>query len=318
MGFSEEIAVFVVCATLVLTYGGAAGTLLSISLERFGLRDASTCRERRVRTASLAAAGIATLILCYARWVEPYWPRVVAVELRSRKLPAGHPGVRLVHISDLHSDPTVRLEKRLPRIVAEQDPDVIVFTGDAVNSDDAILVFKTCMKELSALASVFAVRGNWDVMHYSSERLYEGTSAIHLRNRAKVLNIHGTSILLAGLDVGSEQVLPKLVETSSEREFSILLYHYPGEIYAAANRVDLYLAGHTHGGQIALPFYGALVTLARFGKRFEAGLYRVGKTWLYVNSGIGMEGGLIPRMRFWARPEVTVITIAPEDIDAET
>ena len=54
--------------------------------------------------------------------------------------------------------------------------------------------------------------------------------------------------------------------------------------------MDLYCAGHIHGGQIALPFYGALVTLSKYGKRFEAGLYRVGETWLYVNRGIGMEG----------------------------
>ena len=62
---------------------------------------------------------------------------------------------------------------------------------------------------------------------------------------------------------------------------------------------------------MALPLYGALLTLSKFGKRYEAGLYREGATTLYVNRGIGMEGGPAPRVRFWARPEVTVIEIAP-------
>ncbi|MEJ2705392.1 MAG: hypothetical protein P8Z79_23375, partial [Sedimentisphaerales bacterium] len=76
--------------------------------------------------------------------------------------------------------------------------------------------------------------------------------------------------------------------------------------------VDLYLAGHTHGGQVALPFYGALVTLSEYGKEYESGKYQVGTTTLYVNRGIGMEGGPVPRVRFWARPEITVFEVMPK------
>ena len=75
--------------------------------------------------------------------------------------------------------------------------------------------------------------------------------------------------------------------------------------------VDLYLCGHTHGGQIAMPFYGALITMSKFGKKYEAGMYTVGDTILYVNRGIGMDGGPAPRVRFLARPEITVFEIHP-------
>jgi predicted MPP superfamily phosphohydrolase len=61
---------------------------------------------------------------------------------------------------------------------------------------------------------------------------------------------------------------------------------------------------------VALPFYGALFTLSKSGKKYEAGLYRVKDTWLYVNRGIGMEGGTL-RVRFCARPEVTVLKLTP-------
>jgi predicted MPP superfamily phosphohydrolase len=94
---------------------------------------------------------------------------------------------------------------------------------------------------------------------------------------------------------------------------SIFLYHYPEEVENPALRsADIYLAGHTHGGQVALPFYGALLTLSKFGKKYEAGTYKVGQTTLNVNRGIGMEGGHAPRVRFYARPEITVIDIVPE------
>ena len=80
---------------------------------------------------------------------------------------------------------------------------------------------------------------------------------------------------------------------------------------AARLGVDLHLAGHTHGGQVALPFYGAVITLSKYGKRYERGLYREEGTWLYVNRGIGLEGRFAPRVRFFARPEVTLIEISP-------
>ena len=60
-------------------------------------------------------------------------------------------------------------------------------------------------------------------------------------------------------------------------------------------------------------FFGAIVTLSKYGKKYERGLYTIGKGWLYVNRGIGMEGGLAPRVRFCARPEITVIEITPEE-----
>jgi predicted MPP superfamily phosphohydrolase len=94
--------------------------------------------------------------------------------------------------------------------------------------------------------------------------------------------------------------------------FSIFLYHYPDEIHSVSGKVDLYCAGHTHGGQVALPVYGALLTLSRFGKQFESGLFEVGGTTLYVNRGIGMEGMRAPRVRFFARPEITVYEISSE------
>ena len=94
--------------------------------------------------------------------------------------------------------------------------------------------------------------------------------------------------------------------------FRLFLYHYPPRVLDVAGKVDLMLSGHTHGGQVALPFYGALTTLSATGKQFEKGFYEVGGTRLYVNRGIGMEGKPVPPIRFLARPEVTLVELAPQ------
>jgi hypothetical protein len=78
---------------------------------------------------------------------------------------------------------------------------------------------------------------------------------------------------------------------------------------AATLGVDLYLAGHTHGGQWRLPGFGAILTSSRHWKRYEAGSYREDKTHLYVSRGIGMEGFGAPRARLFCPPEVVVIDL---------
>jgi predicted MPP superfamily phosphohydrolase len=75
------------------------------------------------------------------------------------------------------------------------------------------------------------------------------------------------------------------------------------------NCADLYLCGHTHGGQIRLPLFGALITSSDFWKRYEMGRYEEGHTTLYVSRGLGMEGMGAPRARFLAPPEIVLWTL---------
>jgi predicted MPP superfamily phosphohydrolase len=85
----------------------------------------------------------------------------------------------------------------------------------------------------------------------------------------------------------------------------ILLYHSPDLIYESSEAgIDLQLSGHTHGGQVRLPLFGALFSGSLYGKEFEAGRYQVGGSTLYVSRGIGMEGAGAPRVRFLCPPEI--------------
>jgi predicted MPP superfamily phosphohydrolase len=266
-------------------------------------------RLRWARRVVLSLAALGAICFAYAWRIEPYRLEVTHTRVATAKLTRS---VRIVQISDVHSDPDRRLEDRLPEVIAGEHPDVIVFTGDAINAPDGLDNFRTLMKQLAAIAPTYAVRGNWDVWFSSKLDLFGGTGAVELTSVAVRAPVPGAEVWIAGVPVDSEREIPHVLATVPASALSVLLFHYPDEIMqASALGVDLYLAGHTHGGQVALPWYGALITYSKFDKRFEAGRYQVGPTTLYVSRGIGMEGRSAPRIRFCARPEVSVIDLVP-------
>ena len=303
-------------AVVFVTIVGSVYVLAAAVLIRKLVRRASGASAPYTGTRSwysrvvLGLAGIGILCGAYGYFVEPYWLSVTHVQIQSAKLGQSAAPVRVVLISDLHSDSKPRLEGRLPGIIAQEKPDLILFGGDCLNSIEALSVFRQCMTGMAEIAPTYAVRGNWDVSFWRNLDLFGGTGVNELDGKLVELDIRGLTIALNGLAVGHETRIDEVLGKVSPKAFSIFVYHYPDEIDRVINHgIDLYCAGHTHGGQVSLPWYGALVTLSRFDKQYEAGLYRKAETFLYVNRGIGMEGGYAPRVRFCARPEVTVIDI---------
>jgi predicted MPP superfamily phosphohydrolase len=269
-------------------------------------------RWRRRATLGCAAAGLACV--AYGWLIEPGWIAVSRVRIASPKLPPGSRAIRIVHVSDFHCESRPGIEARLPDLAAAERPDLIVFTGDAINSLEGLPLFRSCLARLAALAPTFGIRGNWDVRLWNHLDLFAGTGVLELTGEAMRVDVAGTPVWVAGAPHGLEGRLDRALDAVPPGALVIALSHTPDVFDTPVARgADLWCAGHTHGGQVALPLYGALVTLARTGKRYEAGCYRKGGAWLYVSRGIGMEGGLAPRVRFWARPEVAVIEIVPAE-----
>ena len=267
---AEVVRIGCFLAVVVLVYVLAAGNLV-----RYFLHRSMNPRSVWLRRSILGAAAFGTLCIAYGFLVEP----VTHVRLRSPKLPKGSLPIRIVHISDIHSDSTCRLEGRIPGIVAAQKPDLIVFTGDAVNSPGGLPHFRRCIAEIAAVAPTLAVQGNWD----GDLDLYGGTGVHELNGRAVMTDVREIRVWIASFPYGT---ITRVIDSVPTDAFSIFLYHTPDEIFEVAKHpVDLYCAGHIHGGKVALPFYGALVTLSRLDKRFKAGLHRVRNTWLYVSPG---------------------------------
>lgn len=252
----------------------------------------------------VAIIGLA--LLAWAHFVEPRLVEVNTINLTSSKL--HNISLRVVLISDLHSEAGVLNEDKLAGIINPLKPDIIVFAGDAINSIQGLDNFKRSLSSLSASLGKFAVKGNVDQWHWRKVDLFSGTGFELIAQKNLLLQKDGQQFYLSGLDFGQSDKAAALLGKRSPGLFTIFLYHTP-DLVERVIGVDLYLCGHTHAGQVRLPFYGAIITFSRFGKKYEAGPYRVKGTALYVNRGLGLDGGLFPRVRFLCRPQITVIDV---------
>jgi len=299
-------------ALVLLVVSGIIAAGITVSWVRLEKRRKRAVKESQrarpwVRRILVLLVLIPLLCLFYAWMIEPYWIEVNRIKLATTKFKEGSK-VTILQLSDIHSRGWNRNERKLPAIVNSLAPDIICLTGDYINDIKALQAVRRMAGELKAKYGVFAVRGNWDASLLPDEKdIFKGSPVRMLNGEGLRINAKGNKIYLVGLDIYNDSALKEALLGRQPGDFTILLYHYPDLIEDVKDMdIDLYLAGHTHAGQIALPFYGAIITSSKYGKRYEKGLHKLGETILYVNRGIGTVG--LP-LRFFARPEVTVLEI---------
>jgi uncharacterized protein len=273
----------------------------------------------------LAAAleALGTLFVVYGFWIEPLRLGLTHQQLLSPKLAPGRPLV-VLHLGDLHAEIELTArEQQLRQMLRELSPDVILFSGDFINLsylDDprAHAAARAVLAELHAPLGVFAVSGSPAVDRPALvPQVLTGLGNIRwLQDELVTITHAGRSIDIIGLTCTHKPYVdgPRLQailaaahpnQLPAERPFTILLYHTPDLAPEAAEAgVDLQLSGHTHGGQVRLPVYGALYAGSLYGKSFESGRIQQHGLTLYVSRGIGMEGKGAPRVRFLTPPEV--------------
>ncbi len=306
------IFLFIIAAVYILELCFLAAFVIS----KFRTRRRTNILRTKFAVLIHILAGIGIICFLYGHFIEPYRIEVKIIPIRTEKLKQTN--FRVVQISDLHCDKKARNEKAVVELVNKLEPDVIVFTGDAVNTPAALPRFKETMNNLKAPLGKFAVNGNWETRHWKGLDYYSGTGFELLDIDTIVLTKNGETLSVSGLNCDRWKDIKGWLKGFSPGRFNIFLYHHP---YLAEEirdyNVDLYLCGHTHGGQVALPFYGALITLSQTGKKYESGMYIVGNMKLYVNRGIGMEPLPAPQVRFLARPEISVFDIGPSNSTGE-
>ena len=319
MGLAPTTGLFVFIAAVLAISAGTISYAIAWIGRKLNRQEepkrSGLARWTRRDVLGMAGGGVACIV--WGGFLEPYRLEVTRTRIVSPKLRGARRPVRIVHISDLHCDPKTRNELKLPPLIASLSADLIVYTGDSINSPEGLANFRRCLTEIAKIAPTFVSRGNWDT-YFGPIDYFGDTGATELHGANHRLDIAGAHLWVAGAGImdarmlhPAAKVLDSALEGIPKEDFKVFLYHSPDLIYSLVDRgVDLHCAGHTHGGQVAMPFYGALVTASQYGKRFEAGLYREHNTHLYVNRGIGMEGRA-PRVRFWCRPEVSLIEIAP-------
>jgi uncharacterized protein len=310
---TEKIALFVFLLFFFLIYLFEISFIIRFIFNRLvdSPRKSVMFKKRAIIIHILATIGI--ICFLYSWFVEPYRIEVVQIPIKTDKLK--QESFRIVQISDFHCSSKPRIENKVVEMVNRLKPDVVVFTGDTINTPEALPLFKETMKNIEASLAKVSVYGNWDINHWKNLHFdyYSGTGFKLLEGETIELAKNNETITISGLRCDTPDSMPKILKNLSPNHFNIFCYHFSDLIdYMDGFNVDLYLCGHTHGGQVALPFYGALITLSTNGKKYESGLYHVGKTILYVNRGLGLEKPPAPQVRFLARPEITVFDIEPQ------
>jgi predicted MPP superfamily phosphohydrolase len=256
---------------------------------------------------SVAIAGIACA--CYGYLIEPYNLQINTIRIETDKLK--NTSLRIVQISDLHCDKKARLEPLLADFINPLKPDIILFTGDAVNSAAGLELFHTTMAGLHASIGKFAVKGNWETIRLPDLDCYKTTGFDVLEQDVRFLEKDGQTFCIAGLSYLEGPNSWPVVSRLRPDCFTLFLFHTPDFVYWLKDLpIDLYLCGHTHGGQIALPFVGSVIH-PKIGGSYVQGLHDYEHIPVYTNRGIGMTG-YGPRIRFLSRPEIAVFEIVPK------
>jgi len=240
-------------------------------------------------------------------------PRRVTAPRREIVL-AGAPtaGLRVAHLSDVQTDYLGRREREALRHVQGFDPDLVVLTGDYANGGlehrEAAAGARWLAERLRARYGVFAVTGDEGTPE-DDTAIFAGTPVRLLRNEAVRIDTPGGPIWVAGTDRMDPDQGRALCGIPRE-EFCILLQHRPERVRSLPGRgVDLFLCGHTHGGQVAIPGFGPLTTLCALGRRYDRGVFDWEGVPFHICAGLGMEGRWAPRVRFWCPPEVALLTV---------
>jgi uncharacterized protein len=264
-------------------------------------------KRRRYLLAIVVVAAIAALGLD-AFWIEPD-----RIQVTQYTIHAGSQGIttplKIAQLSDLHTRGLGRVERKVLAILASQKPDVIVVTGDTLA--DPFGNYAACLevyKQLHAPLGVWVVRGNWeDIRPVRREREFYRDARVNLLvNQSHELR---PDVWLIGLDdaaVGHPD-LNAAWRGVPASVYKIALFHSPVFFDRIAGKANLCLAGHTHGGQVRIPFIRPF-WLPHGSGRFLEGWYEENGSRMYVSRGIGMSD--IP-VRFLCRPEIDFITLEP-------
>jgi hypothetical protein len=253
-------------------------------------------------------------ILARSGWVEATdLPMVRRVTLTHPGLPRAFDGLRVVQVADVHAGifmPPERLT-RVRSLVEALSPDLVVFTGDQLDRRQVDAdFFVHGFAGIDAPLGAFGILGNHD--HLAGPRLalaaLEAVGVTPLVNQSATLERDGSRILLVGvddLDAAPGWGPDFAAAHRGDAEFRLLLCHQPNGWRAGrAAGANVTLAGHTHGGQIAVPSRG--LNVARLSTSYIAGPYEKGGQLLYVSRGIGV--GAVP-LRFGVPPEVDLVTL---------
>lgn len=274
-----------------------------------------------VRTAAVLALAFLP-IAAWARYVEPFRLQIERADVPVPAARAGEEPLRIAILADLQTDTVGPYEVKVIDTVLGLEPDLILMPGDVFHGWPHALErwkgeLRAQLQRLDAPGGVFLVRGDVDPPQIL-DPLIEGTKIRLLEDEVARVTVRGRLVTIAGLGLDERSAFARraaqvLESAVGDDDVRILMAHHPDAVLNLRQdtRVDLTVAGHTHGGQIVLPFFGPPFTLTGLPRRIAAGgLHELEGRRIYVSRGAGHERTQAPRIRFLCPPEVTLLTVS--------
>lgn len=287
-----------------------------------------TVIRRNINWASLVICSISITLFgvyVYATHIEPRSLKIVEIEIHTDKIKTD---LVIAHISDIQTTSVGAYEQKVFEKLGQLNPDIIFHTGDLIqlhNAEDyqeQLHRIAELFKRLKPRYGVFNVMGNVD--HQLMAEGFDRMSGVRtLINRNKEIVGDGFKLDVLGLSCaqsmrGDKATIVKWLENSRD-SFTIILGHAPDYLLDIMDvDIDLCLAGHTHGGQVNLPFVGPLLNASNTPKSWANGFRRFDHTALNVSSGIGTErANGLPAIRFNCPPTISIIRITGRQKEAK-
>lgn len=262
------------------------------------------------------------LIIIYARYIGTMGLTTKEYTIIDKNIPEGFDGLKIVHFSDIHYNRAITL-KKIESIVKEINlikPDIVVFTGDLLDKD-AILTntdydeLGKILKKINAPSGKYAILGNHD---YEKEeenaiKILKNSNFTYLENTYDIIyDKYGNKVFIGGIGsvIQNKDDIDKTLNSLSNKDnisYKIILIHEPdiADKIATGYKINLILAGHSHGGQIRLPLIGALYT-PPYAKKYQNEYYKINDCNLYISTGIGVS---TINYRLWDKPSINFYRI---------
>jgi len=273
----------------------------------------------------------------YAYWVEPFSPTISRIRVEVLAPDSAFAGFKVLHLSDFHlrRETNPKLVEGIAALAnqfGDDHIDLTCITGDMIETDTGLPLLAELMQSLNRIGAkngTVAILGNHDYNHYpfgnlfleryivnqknSTSRLVstlEQANVRVLRNQKYILERGSERLVVIGIDdfISGRHCLQVCFEGVQATDTVLLLTHSPDVVsYLLKRRVDLVLAGHTHGGQMCLPAVGSFVSRSRVFKRFASGLFRVGDMFVFITKGLGIVR--YAPFRFRCAPEFALLEL---------
>lgn len=242
---------------------------------------------------------LSAIFFIYAGFIEPQWIEVTNHDINAPV----EDGLKVVQISDLHTSGLGRIEKKVIEIVNGIVPDIIVLTGDVSSPGGTPKDYYEVLSQFKATKGTYFVHGNWEYWAPSKnfDELLLSVGVVNLDNKSVQLDEH---VWLIGFDdalEGSPREGPAFKDVPSE-SYKIGIFHSPVYFNSVFEKIDVSLSGHTHGGQMRLPFVPPF-WLPDGSSHYVSGWFSRGRNKMYVSRGIGTS--VLP-FRLFCRPEIAV------------